>query len=106
MIWRYLEVLELSRIGMDAATIRPVLGALPNLHALKITDMQDLDDSFFQINPGLPPFPALAELLLEETPLITARGILTYLSTSMTYSALRSLSLVTTGVLPSTIFEI
>ena len=105
-LWRNLEVLELSRLNMDPMILRRVLGALPQLRALKVKDMEVFDDRFFQHNDYLSPFPALDELLFENTPNVTAEGLLTYLFHSKTQNALKTLSLTTTGVHPSTLHQV
>jgi hypothetical protein len=102
-LWQHLEVLELSKLNMDPTILRHVLGSLPNLHALKISDMKGFNNQLFEENGNLPHFPAVAELILEDTPNVTADGLVTYLSYIETRNALKTLSLTSTGVHPSTL---
>jgi len=104
--WRNLEVLELSKLNMDPTILRRVLGALPSLRALKISDMRSFNDQSFQDNDYLPPFPPVTELLFNNTPNVTAEGLAAYLSRSEAQKALKTLSLTTTGVHPSTLYQV
>lgn len=105
-VWRNLEVLELSRLNMDPNIIRRALGALPNIRALKVTDMKAFHDDIFQHSDLLPPFPALTELIFDNTPNLTANGLILYLFRSDTQNALKTLSLTATGILPGTLHQI
>jgi hypothetical protein len=105
-VWQNLEVLELSKLNMDSNIIRRALGTLPNIHALKVTDMKFFNDNIFQHSDLLPPFPALTELIFENTPNVTADGLTLYLSRSDTQNALKTLSVTTTGILPGTLYKI
>jgi hypothetical protein len=105
-LWRNLEVLELSKLNMDPTILRRVLGALPQLRALKIKDMKTFDDKLFQHNDYLALFPPLSELLFENTPNVTAEGLASYLFRSETQDALKTLSLMATGVHPSALQQI
>ena len=105
-VWTNLEVLELSRLNMDPTILRTALGSLPNLHALKVTDMKALNDEIFRPDDFLPPWPPLAELIFENTPNLTAEGLAAYLFRSDTQDALKTLSLTSTGVHPSTVQRI
>jgi hypothetical protein len=106
MLWRNLEVLELSKLNMDTTILRRALGALPQLHALKVTDMKAFHDSVFQHNDFLPPFPPLNELVFENTPNLTSEGLVAYLSSVETQNVFKTLSLTETGVHPSTLHRI
>lgn len=99
--WRNLEVLELSELQIDMATLRRVFGALPYIHKLKVSNMKLFTSDIFQENPMLPPFPALRELHLEETPNVTAEALATYIAQTDTSNRLETMSLVFTGILPS-----
>lgn len=101
--WPNLEVLELTEIHLDVASLRRVFGALPYLHTLKVSNMKMFGDDIFQDNPMIPPFPALRELHLEETHNITGEGLASYIAQTDTFSRLEHLSLTATGVLPSSI---
>lgn len=105
-IWRKLESLELNKIDMDPMILRVALGMLSTLRAVKITDVKIVDDSFFQSSPQLPPFPALTELLLEDTPNITSVGIVNYLSNPRAQDNLQTISFTTTGVHPSDLHQV
>ncbi len=105
-VWTNLEVLELSRLNMDPTILRRVLGSLPHLHALKVTDMRAFDDELFRPSDYLPPWPPLSELIFENTPNLTAEGLAAYLFRSDTQESLKTLSLTTTGVHPSTLQQI
>ncbi|CAG8978890.1 hypothetical protein HYALB_00005227 [Hymenoscyphus albidus] len=106
MLWRNLEVLELSRLNMDPAVLRRALGSLPNLHGLKITDMKSFDDRLLEHNDYLPPFPALTELIIHNVPNVTADGLASWLLRSDTQDSLKTLTLEATGVHPSTLKQI
>ncbi|KAN0099719.1 hypothetical protein V8E51_013494 [Hyaloscypha variabilis] len=105
-IWTNLEVLELSKLNMDPTILRSVLGSLPHLRALKITDMKAFDDDLFRPSERLPPWPPLTELIFENTPNLTAEGLVAYLFRSDIQESLTTLSLTTTGVDPSTLHQI
>jgi hypothetical protein len=106
LVWRNLEVLELSKLNMDPTILRQALGSLPQLHALKVTDMKSFNDDLFGPSNYLPPFPALAELIFENTPNLTAEGLAAYLFRSDTQDALKTLCLTATGVHASTLQRI
>ncbi|EFX02862.1 f-box domain containing protein [Grosmannia clavigera kw1407] len=122
-IWPSLEVLELVRIGMDPATLRHVLSALPNLRALKVTETTagphtfsddvlassaseysaDASDSsgFYQEQNGYSPeVPPLEELVLTDTLGLTAAGLQGYLSRPDARQALKVLTVSGTGIKP------
>jgi hypothetical protein len=105
-VWPNLEVLELSKLNMDPTILRQVLGSLRFLHALKISDMKTFDDQLFQHNDHLPPFPAVTELVFNNIPNVTAEGLAAYLFRPEAQNALKTLSLTTTGVHPSTLQQI
>ena len=105
MVWRNLEVLELSRLEMDPSTIRYVLGSLAYLQALKIKDMS-YNDTFLMRTPDLPDFPPLTELLMEMTPNISIQGLANYLSRPDVQATINTLSLSDSGVAPECLHEI
>ena len=105
-LWNNLEVLELIRVNMDAVRMRHVLGGLPCLRALKVTETRSFADDLFVDNENLPHFPALAEIVLKKTPRITEAGIVELLSRPDASSALRVLSLWKTGVKPTRLQDI
>ncbi|KAJ6007380.1 hypothetical protein N7540_011356 [Penicillium herquei] len=104
--WTNLEKLELSGLHIDAGILRNGLAAFVMLRDLTLEDLPWLDDSAFEANSTLPPFPALELLTIRETPQLTANGLVSFLSAPSTRSALQDLRLASTGVLPSTIHRI
>lgn len=100
-LWRNLEVLDLVRLKIDPTILRRALGALPNLRALKISDMGTFGDEAFKPSPRLPPFPAVTELVIKEVPGITIAGLEAYLSNPEAQDALKTLTLTDTGVSPA-----
>ncbi|KAH7318531.1 hypothetical protein B0I35DRAFT_432304 [Stachybotrys elegans] len=105
-IWRNLEVLELNGLNLDAMTMRSVLGCLGGLRALKVTETLGLTDEVLMYGDGLPPLPPLEELVLKDTPGVTAAGIIEYLAWQETQRALKVLTLNDTGVLVTSLNEI
>lgn len=105
-IWTRLEVLELIKINMDPAVLRVVLGAMQNLHALKVKQSEAFNDDVFNPSDMLPPFPPLNEFVLDTVPRITAAGLRTFLSRKETRDALRVLTLTATGVDPSSVHDV
>ncbi|KAK5164610.1 uncharacterized protein LTR77_009816 [Saxophila tyrrhenica] len=96
--WQSIEILELSSLAIEPATLRIVLASLPTLHELTLSDMGWMDDSIFQISPGqLPDFPPLQSLKLTDMPNVTAKGLKAYLETPVNRSELISLTLDRTG---------
>ncbi|KAF1822904.1 uncharacterized protein K489DRAFT_318674 [Dissoconium aciculare CBS 342.82] len=97
--WQNLEILELTSIVVEPATLRIVLAGLPNLFDLSLTDMSWLDDSMLQpLLPQLPNFPPVRVLKLVDTPHITTQGLQSWLDKSGAHRSLFSLSLQNTGV--------
>ncbi|KAH7152291.1 hypothetical protein B0J13DRAFT_498155 [Dactylonectria estremocensis] len=105
-IWPRLEVLEINNLNIDPITIRAVLGCLPNLQALKVSETPTLTDEVLSSGDGLPTLPPLKELVLKDTPRVTIRGLIEYLAWQETQQALAVLTLKDTGVHPSSIQEI
>nr|OQO29035.1 hypothetical protein B0A51_04339 [Rachicladosporium sp. CCFEE 5018] len=98
--WQNLEMLEISSLAIEPVTLRIVLGCLPTLHDLTLSDLDWIDDTIFHSSPGqLPDFPPLQTLKLEDTPRITAEGIKTYLEAPHCRENLSALTLSSTGVL-------
>ncbi|KAK0264977.1 hypothetical protein B0A54_09232 [Friedmanniomyces endolithicus] len=97
--WQSIEILELSGLAVEPATLRIVLASLPTLRVLTLSEMEWLDDSIFQPSPGqLPDFPPVQSLRLESTPGVTAGGLSQWLSVPHNREALTSISLQSTGV--------
>lgn len=100
-IWPNLEVLELVRINVDQALLRHVMGALPKLEALKISEMTSFTDEILLHDDMVPPFPVLQEFILTDVPNVSAEGLRQLLSTRRDVRAhLKTLSLSSTGVKP------
>ncbi|KAJ5177272.1 uncharacterized protein N7482_003149 [Penicillium canariense] len=105
-LWVNLEKLELSGLQIEAGTLRSGLASFPQLRDVTLDDLPWLEDSAFAGNGSLPPFPAVQQLTLRETPNVTAGGLAALLSAPENRTALQSLTLAATGVLPSTLHRI
>ncbi|CAD6500304.1 BgTH12-07484 [Blumeria graminis f. sp. triticale] len=105
-VWCNLEVLEISRLNLDPITLRLALASLPRLRALKVTHVNSFDNSVLSQNDQLPMLPPLTELILDQTPLLTYEGIISYLSDFKARQALKTLSMTGTGVAPTTLHVI
>ncbi|KAK3499862.1 uncharacterized protein B0T23DRAFT_27745 [Neurospora hispaniola] len=99
-VWPHLEVLELVRVEVDPAILRQVLGCLKSLRVLKINDTTCVTDETLAWNDMLPPFPPLEELILTNVPNVTTEGLRGWLMDPNAQSALRELTLNSTGVFP------
>ena len=97
--WQSIEILDISSVAIEPATLRIVLASLPTLHELTLSDLEWMDDTIFQPSPGqLPDFPALQALKLVDIPKLTANGLKSYLRAPDNRSSLQSLTLQSTGV--------
>lgn len=97
--WSAIEILDLRGLAVEPTTLRIVLAALPALRDLTLADLAWVDDSVFQPSPGqLPDFPPVRTLRLENTPHVTAQGLVSYLQTPANRDALTELSLSGTGI--------
>ena len=105
-IWANMEVLEVNKLNVDPRVMRAVLGSMGNLRALKITESQSFSDAMFTCGDGLAAMPPLEELVLRETPRVTAAGLLEYLAWQETRQALRVLTLQDTSVSISALQDI
>ncbi|KAM7204192.1 hypothetical protein V8F33_001827 [Rhypophila sp. PSN 637] len=105
-VWTQLEVLELIRVDMDPAMLRQVLGGLGNLRALKLSDMDCVNDEVLGWHEMLPPFPPLEEFILTNTPYITGEGIYSWLQAPEARQSLKVLTLNETGVKVWTLQEV
>ncbi|KAI9787324.1 MAG: hypothetical protein M1816_007672 [Peltula sp. TS41687] len=99
--WTLLETLEISHLNLEPTMFLHVIGGLPTLHEMMIAHLPWLDDSIFHPVPGLPSFPPLQRLTLEDIPNLTAMGLTGYLSRPETAAIFSSLTLLNTGILPS-----
>ncbi|RAK73806.1 F-box domain protein [Aspergillus fijiensis CBS 313.89] len=107
-LWVNLEVLELSRLQIEPHILRMGLASFPHLRDLTLDDLPWLDDSAFSpsYSDTLPPFPAVQRLTLRDTPNVTASGLVDFFSLPLNRKTLHSLTLSSTGVLPSTYHQI
>ncbi|PHH72294.1 hypothetical protein CDD83_5001 [Cordyceps sp. RAO-2017] len=105
-VWRYLEVLELDRLDVDPVVLRAVLASLTRLRALKVTETPSFSDEVMSSDDGLPPLPALEELILKDAPRMTAAGLVEYLSWNETQRSLKVLTIKDTGVQPSRLQDV
>jgi hypothetical protein len=96
--WQRVEVLELSKLKLEASTLRTVLASLPALRELKIMNVPCFNDEIFNVAPQVPNFPPLQSLILEKCRCLTAAGLNYYLERPETRKALTNLSLSNTGV--------
>ncbi|KAH8764849.1 F-box domain-containing protein [Diaporthe sp. PMI_573] len=100
-VFRNLEVLELKNIQMDGTIILHALGALGGLRALKISGSNVVnDDMIAHDNEMLPPFPALEELILDNVPGVSSKGLRGYLTHGDASRTLKVLNVAETGVKP------
>ncbi|KDN63024.1 putative F-box domain-containing protein [Colletotrichum sublineola] len=104
--WRNLEALELVEIEIDPCVLRRALGKLGKLRAIKVSDTRSFSDAVFTDVNNVPPFPCLVELVLRNTPAVTAGGLLEYLSRADTRNNLTILALLDTGVLTESLPEV
>ncbi len=104
--WQNLEILELSHLSIEPATLTNVLASFPALHEATLDSLSLLDDTVFNYNPEAAPFPPLAKLTLENTPNVSADGLVAYLSRKDTREVFTSIRLVNAGIPPSTLYKI
>ncbi len=103
--WPNLETLELLHLAVDPGTIADVFASLKALHHVKLNNVQLLDDSLFGYM-RMNRCPLMAVMEFENTPNISTKGLLAYLSYPEVKQALKSLTLVNTGILPSDLSHI
>ena len=103
--WPNLESLEVFNLAVDPEMIADVVVSLKALRHIKFTSSHSLDDSMFG-STRINLFPPLAVLEFQDTPNISANGLLAYLSYPKAKQALKSLTLANTGILPSDLFQI
>lgn len=106
LLWRNLEMLELGGLQVDTRLLRFALGSFPNLHDLTLEDMPRLDDSAFSTHPTIPPFPPVQNLVMRNTPHVTASGLAGFFARAPNRQNLLFLTLCNTGVLPETLYRI
>ncbi|CAI7590374.1 unnamed protein product [Penicillium pancosmium] len=105
-LWTNLEKLELSGLQIEAGILRNGLASFSRLRDLTLDDLPWLDDTAFVMRPPHPPIPPLLHLTIRDTPNVTAAGLTSFLSSPHTQNTLQSLTLASTGVLPSTLHQI
>jgi hypothetical protein len=96
--WQSIEILELKKLKVEPTMLRQVLGCLPVLQELHITNVPNFSDVIFNISPAVPNFPPLHTLVLDRCHGITASGLFNYLERPETREVLESLSLTATGL--------
>ena len=96
--WQRIEVLELNGLAVEPATLRIVLGSLPTLQELTLSNLPWLDDQIFSRSAQFPDFPALSALKLINTPNVTAQGLRTWVEDPNVREHFYSLTLQNTGV--------
>lgn len=96
--WQSLEILELSQLAIEPATLRIVLASLPTLHELTLSDMTWMDDSVFQPTAQLPDFPPLQALKMVNIPNVSAQGLKAYMQAPHNREMFFSLTLKNTGL--------
>ncbi|KAL8722821.1 MAG: hypothetical protein Q9225_000770 [Loekoesia sp. 1 TL-2023] len=104
--WQSLEILELTRLGVEPNTLVSVLASFPALHELKLEELPLIDDSIFHQIPSTPVFPPITTLVLQNTPRLTAGGLEAYLYRPETREVLTHLTILDIGVLPSELYRI
>ena len=133
--WRHLEALELSHLAIEPSTLVDVLASLTALREVKLVGLGLLDDSIFKHqgmlefistfgnanlrnsanDSGYTPvepvsvastFPPLAKLILEDTPNISAKGLVAYLSQLGADKTLNSLALTNTDISLSSLHQV
>ncbi|KJZ74172.1 hypothetical protein HIM_06403 [Hirsutella minnesotensis 3608] len=105
-VWTRLEVLELDRLEIDPVVLRAVLASLSRLRALKVTETPSFSDEVMACDDGLPPLPAVEELIIKDAPRMTTAGLVEYLSWYETQKTLKVLTLKDTGVQPARLQEV
>lgn len=105
-LWMNLAKLELTGLQIEAGILRNGLASFSRLRDLTLEDLPWLDDAAFAVNGPFPPFPALQQLTIRDAPHVTASGLVAFLASPSNRATLRSLTLASTGLLPSTLYQI
>ena len=104
--WPNLESLDITQMAaIDPVNLADVVASLKSLRHIRFTSLPSLDDSMFN-SMRRSPFPPLAVLEFRNILSLSANGLLAYLSYPEAKQALKSLTLASTGVLPSDLFQI
>ncbi|KAI9676435.1 MAG: hypothetical protein M1817_000592 [Caeruleum heppii] len=104
--WQSLQILEISHLDVEPNVFLHVLSSLPTLHDLKLSDLPWLDDNIFTPHPYTLPFPPIQKLSLSDILNVTAAGLSAYLNRPETREVLDSLTLSSTGIIPSEVHHI
>lgn len=104
--WRNLETLELLHLAVEPTTLVEVFASLASLCEVRLVDLQLLDDSAFMPDPIIGSFPPIVKLTFQDTPNVSANGLVTYLSHTEAKNTLNSLTLTNTGISPSDLHRI
>ncbi|KAG9197918.1 hypothetical protein G6514_000700 [Epicoccum nigrum] len=91
--WQELRVVELNKLRIEPSILRQVFSMLPRLTELTVTGGAWMNDSFFHDAPGIPPFPALETLKLEDVHGVTAQGLVQWLANQTCASRLKTLTI-------------
>lgn len=105
-LWMNLEHLELGGLQIEAGILRSGLASFPRLRVLTLEDLPWLDDGALAAHGPFPPFPAVQELTIRDTPNVTASGLAAILAAPANRATLQSLTLTSTGVVPATLHQI
>jgi hypothetical protein len=104
--WPNLEYLSLDGLKVDAISFRHIIGTLPQLKTLALTNMHEITDDAFSSAPNVPAFPSLQILELHNQPMVTSEGVLKYLADGHSKSTLTNLTLDNTNVSISSLHTI
>ena len=105
-LWPQLEILELCGLSVDLQTALLFLSSFPALQEVKLQSFHSFDDSLFALNTAMAFFPPVNTLALEDVSMISAHGIVSYLSRPETGAVIANLSLSDTAVLPQELHNI
>ena len=105
-LWQNLEVLELWHLSVEPSTIVHALSSFPVLREVKLIELPLLDDSIFTTQPQQVSLPPLNTLSLQDTPNISASGLITYLSRPENREHLSALYLNNTGVMTTSLHQL
>jgi len=105
--WSALEVLKLSHLDLDCASLLMILASLPNVRDLSLVECAKLDDSIFDLNPRLPYLAPMQILSIDGISNITTAGLVSYCARSDVNLTLTSLSIANcTGIPTHTLYNL
>lgn len=97
-LWSNLEIMELSGLWVEAAVVRAVFAALPNLQEVTLKKLPKVDDTLFDMNiTAIKTFPPVKRMFLEDVAISTA-GLVSYLSNTRARDTLSFLAISNTGI--------